>query len=72
MYFNNGMPLVADLLPLQLEGSELGDHKRQLNELELLQSVHLLAPAGEMVLPPGVACSTHIVSQNHLSCLSAI
>jgi hypothetical protein len=25
-----------------------------------------------MVLPPGVACSTHIVSQNHLSCLSAI
>jgi hypothetical protein len=33
----------------------LSDLKNQLNRFEILESMHLLAPAGEVVLTPGVA-----------------
>jgi hypothetical protein len=54
--------LVPVRLPLRVEALELQlvflcDHKRRLNRLELLESLHLSAPAGGMVLTPGVALS---------------
>jgi hypothetical protein len=44
------------------------DRKGRLNGLELLESMHLLAPAGQMVLE----LLTPKVSQNLLSCFGAI
>ena len=46
------------------------DRKRRLNGIEQLESMYLLAPAGEMVFTPGVAFKflTPGDSQNHISC----
>jgi hypothetical protein len=48
--------------------------KDNFNWVELLESLHLLAPAGEMVFIPDFAFKfvTPEVSQNYLSCCDAI
>jgi hypothetical protein len=55
--------LVADGLPLRIEmyghclSLRVRDRKRRLNGFELLESMHLLGPAGGVVLTTGVVLS---------------
>jgi hypothetical protein len=52
----------------------LRDRKRGLNGFKWLESMHLLAPAGKVVLTPGIAVEYVAleVSQNHISCFGAL
>jgi hypothetical protein len=69
------IPALWELQPPFIPTS-LHDHKRWLNGFELLESMHLLATAREVVLSPGVAVYskfiTSEVSQNHFSCYGSI
>ena len=69
MWLRAGLPFRVTALELQPPLS-LRDYKRRLNRIEYLDSMHLLAPADEVVLTPEVAMniSTPCVNLNHLSC----
>ena len=66
-----GLPLMVETLEMQPPFICVRNRKRRLNRIELLEYMHILAPACEVVLS---LCCFEIckpeVSQNHLSCFA--